>query len=118
MFDFSIICLFQKSYPKKLKIVTDTKPITVASTLTTPQLIVQKFDIPHKGDITIMKDGSIEICQVEEFVEPTVIPKSDGIMCDYRELDNGRIGKVEQIQGIAMEKGPAIAGSVLKATIL
>ena len=94
----------------------ESRPIEMLSGVVAPQLILRKFEIPHEGDIIIKGDGNLEIYRKQNYVQPTIIPKEEGIIYDYREFENDRISRIEKIKKVGMENAVPIAVNFMKAT--
>ena len=94
----------------------ESRPIEIKNGVVAPQLILRKFEIPHEGDIIIKDDGNLEIYRKQNYVQPTIIPKEEGIIYDYREFENDRISRIEKIKKVGMENAVPIAINLVKAT--
>ena len=89
----------------------DQKQVGVGNAVNLEQLIVQKYYIPHEGQITINEDGSI---LVKNDNEKTLIPEEYGVIDDYREVINERVAATGKIKQFAKDNALGAVGTTAK----
>ena len=76
------------------------------------QMEVLRYFIPHEGMITILESGSIEIVNDES--TRTIIPVSEGVKYDFREIINSRMTGAEKVVNLVKENPGVVASTVGK----
>ena len=102
----------------KLRIVESTRPVAVGNSMNLQIMEVLKYLIPHEGMITILESGSIEIVNNESTTSGstgrTIIPASEGVKHDFREIINSRMTGSEKVVNMVRENPGLVASTVGK----
>ena len=78
------------------------------------QMEVLRYFIPHEGMITILESGSIEIVNDES--TRTIIPVSEGVKYDFREIINSRMTGAEKVVNLVRENPGVVASTACRQT--
>ena len=103
----------------KLRIVESTRPVAVGNSMNLQIMEVLKYLIPHEGMITILESGSIEIVNNESTTSGsaagrTIIPASEGVKHDFREIINSRMTGSEKVVNMVRENPGLVVSTVGK----